>query len=1005
MTLKGRNNANRKKWRHGVNRSITVDPSKNKVVDQSFSGGEVDVIVDEIGNNVNQAKTVVADTWSSPTGLKVGDRITKEMAPYLPESVIGGNLTKQEIQFMEAKGYLKDNGIATGGVSVANEPDKIQLNAESFDLSTSQAAKDTSEASVSAEKTQTADATDSSNSANKTNIKDDKDETDTGNDANGKVKKKSSKPPRESSAEKLEASLDIFNDTNWDQNILHDYESVTYDATFFMANKEFTKKFFDRESALSYGYSTDDELYDKDDSYSSNDLLKDPVVNEDVVIIARTGETITTINSLEFENVLGLTRAERTNLGMKFRMSITQPQSTNLIKQIFLASQRLGIERYQTHPFFIQVFLKGRKKDGSLVGGYESTSASPTINAAKLSSAAVEIPGTRRLYSVMVKNMQYKVDVGGAIYDIEGTRYGDVARADDHVLVSDIRLPALKNFKDFTGRFTGEIMDAQRHELGVTKYLMDQYDIVVLGEDTDEIEKVMDSRIITDAEDQGLILNSDLDTNKVTTEIDYDASITEVIERHLTRTEYFVKNIKGIQQRLSEIDNLSDEDLEKWDDVAIGKKAFTITPVATPEKFDPLRNDYQRSFKYVIYISSWATLQAGILSEYNAPTQRHKQRVSYMMQNAQLSKKYSYHYTGQNLDVLDFDLTYNFQYVFPYDQLHGIFKDMPDALRDKIINRAKDLSKHKQAQNEMKVDFDKMAEDGVIDAAENRRILEARRRFLQEYTTVIEDGTVEPDSGTLVAYESLVQEYNKDIQDYNKTVAEAGGVQLKSIDAFAALNANNQSNRTLEENDRAPLNIEITAGWRLAETLNKLDEDSSDTMAQAISAQFYARTMDNAGGTTDVGNEDNAEAQRIIENAFAGGPTVDLMNVSMDIIGDPYWLPHPEIDPLDKTLQDIGVASDPKAENMVLFQTLYPKEANRRTGFIPPASERTDDILTCIYRIYRIEHRFDNGQFTQRLHMQRDALTDLSFISGQREKAQEDKSKGSVLNTGGGGGR
>jgi hypothetical protein len=105
----------------------------------------------------------------------------------------------------------------------------------------------------------------------------------------------------------------------------------------------------------------------------------------------------------------------------------------------------------------------------------------------------------------------------------------------------------------------------------------------------------------------------------------------------------------------------------------------------------------------------------------------------------------------------------------------------------------------------MKVDFDKMAEDGVIDAAENRRILEARRRFLQEYTTVIEDGTVEPDSGTLVAYESLVQEYNKDIQDYNKTVAEAGGVQLKSIDAFAALNANNQSNRTLEENDRAPL--------------------------------------------------------------------------------------------------------------------------------------------------------------------------------------------------------
>ena len=112
------------------------------------------------------------------------------------------------------------------------------------------------------------------------------------------------------------------------------------------------------------------------------------------------------------------------------------------------------------------------------------------------------------------------------------------------------------------------------------------------------------------------------------------------------------------------------------------------------------------------------------------------------------------------------------------------------------------------------------------------------------------------------------------------------------------------------------------------------------------------------------------------------------MNVTMDIIGDPYWLPHPEVDPLDKALEELGFAADPKAENMVLFQTLFPKEADRSTGFIPPVSERTDDILTCIYRIYRIEHRFDNGQFTQRLHMQRDALTDLSFITGQRDKKQ-----------------
>ena len=953
----------RKIWRHGKNRSITVDPEKSFTEAVDNATIENKVVNNPIGSSSEPSATV----------------------NFLNKYILG---PKTQIKVDEQTKV--DDAMEKGPSTTIDIDTEDKGNAEEKTL-------DNTDAEVKADNTQTNNPPDTGNTASTQLTKDQKDALGGYGEyktANNGIKKKQAKPKGETSTEKLQASLDLFNDTNWDQNILHDYESVTYDITFFMANKEFTKKFFDRESALSYGFATDDEIFNFDTSYSSNDLLKGPAVNQDVIIIARTAETITTVNSLEFENVLGLTRGDRVNLGMKFRMSITQPQSTNLIRQIFLASQELGIERYQTHPFFIQVMLKGRNKDGGLVGGYEP---SDKLNAAKLSSDAIEIPGTRRLYAVMVKNMQYKVDVGGATYDIEGTRYGDVARADDHVLVSDIRLPGLKNFKDFTERFTGAIQSQQRHELGVTKYLMDQYDIAVIGEDTDEIEKILESRIITDAEDSELILNSDLDTNKVTTEIDYDASITEVIEKHLTRTEYFVKSIKGIQERLSEIDNLSDEALELWDDVAIGKKAFTILPVAIPEKFDPLRNDYQRSFKYIIYISSWTTIQAGILAEYNAPAQRHKQRVSYMMQNAQLSKKYSYHYTGQNLDVIDFDLTYNFQYVYPYDQLHGIFKDLPDALRNRILNRSKDLAKHKKAQNELKVDFDKMAEDGVIDANENRRILQARGRFLQEYTDVIEDGSVEPDNGTLMAYETLVQEYNKDIQEYNLTVEEAGGVELKSIDSFAAISSNNQSNRILEENDRAPLNIEITMGWKLAETLKKLNEESGETLSQAISSQFYSRTSDSDGGTTDVGNQDNAEAQRILENAFSGGPSVDLMNVTMDIIGDPYWLPHPEVDPLDKALEELGFAADPKAENMVLFQTLFPKEADRSTGFIPPVSERTDDILTCIYRIYRIEHRFDNGQFTQRLHMQRDALTDLSFITGKRDE--------NFTYAGGGGGR
>jgi hypothetical protein len=984
--------ADKKKWRHGKggdakNSSITIDPAKNithdysiggTFMDESFSGEIEPKII--AGEKIEEVVTGVSSDVYVPIGSVSSARMPGERGV-----VKAGYETNALDVIGETNKLFNINGTAdklNNAMQLQDERFKLKAENTTANVETTTAKVD---AEVKADNTQKNQTIDTSNSAG-TKDKTEKEKVKSNNDTT--VKREP--VPRETSTEKLQASLDLFNDANWDQNILHDYESVTYDLTLAIANKSFCKKFFDREAHLSYGYATDREFFETDNSYSSNNLLKtyDPGNTDDrVYIIARSAETITTINSFEFENVLGLTRADRVNTAFKFNMTITQPQSTNLIKQIFLASQELGIERYQVHPFFIQVYLKGRKKDGSLVGDYNPHASGADAggawrNAGAMNAAGQEIPGTRRLYAVFIKNMQYKVDVGGAVYQLEGNRYGDIARADDHALVSDIRIPKIKDFKDFTKKFTSAIVEQQKHELGLTKYLMDKYEVIVLGEDSKEIDEVLKSRIITDVENKGLILNTDLDSNNVTTEIDYDASITEVLEKHLTRTEYFVTKIKGVQESLSEINNLGKDELEKWDEIAVGKKAFTITPLAIPLKFDPLRNDYQRKLVYVIYISSWTSIQSGILQEYNAPPQRHKKRVSEMMQNASLTKKYSYHYTGDNLDVMDFDLTYNFQYVFPYDQLHGIFKNLPDALRDRILKSANDFNKHEKAKNEMKVDFDKMAEDGNISQSENRQILEARRFFLNQYREVLEDGTVEPDSDTLQAYKSLVSSFNNDILEFNKSVVRPGH-QLLELKPYENLADNNQPNNT-----GAP-RITVTGNkWRLAETLQDLSNKGSETFGKAIGAQFYARTMDQAGGTTDVGTGENAEAQRVIENAFAGGPSVDLMNVTMDIIGDPYWVPKPEIDQLDQILQDLGVSVDPKRENMVLFQTLYPKEVDKESGFIPPASARTDEILTSIYRVYKIGHSFANGQFTQRLHMQRDALTDLSFVTSTRPKKQ-----------------
>lgn len=787
--------------------------------------------------------------------------------------------------------------------------------------------------------------------------------------------KKSSKPA-ETGEKRLQAGLDIFNDTNFMQNVLHDYESVTYDITWALAGKKFMAEFFERENALRSGYSTSNEFFDFSTDKDPNMLLKES--GEMVSILSRTGETITTITNLEMENTFGLTRADRVNTAALIRFSVTQPQSTNLIKQIWLASQELGIERYQQHPFLIQVYLKGRKKDGTLIGDYKPVKADNERNLGIQSASGIEIPGTRRLYAIMIRNITYRVEAGGAIYQIEAIRYGDIGKADDHQLIADMKISNIKKFKDFTDGFATELALQEQHNLGVTKYLLDKYSFSITGSDED-ISGITESRIVTDAEkNKHVIFGKDLENPSVTTEIDYDSSITEVLERHLARTTFMVDKIKGIQEQLADIDK---DAVEKWDEIAITKKAFTITAHAIPMGFDSLRQDYQRHFHYVIAVSDWATIQSGIIQEYQAPETRHKQRVSTIMENALINKKYNYLFTGDNIDVLEFNLDFNYQYVYPYDQLHGVFKRLPEATMIKFQENATEEANKKQVSNEMKLTFSKAAEDGVISGAEHKQILQARKFFLENYTEQLQSGAVEPDGGTLTAYQNLITEYNKDIQQYNIKQGDAG-IKLKEVERF------NDFGKTP---DNKGLEITIGAKWRLAEKLENDNVNLSEDALTKLNVQFYGRAVNTHDGMTDAGSSENAEAQRVLENSFAGGPGIDLMSVTMDIIGDPYWLPRPEIDTLEKVLQNLGVSADPKYENMILFQTMYPEEVDPGSGLIPPVSERRDEILTGIYRIYKIEHRFEGGQFTQRLHLQRDVLTDLSFVVNQRRSVKGDQ--------------
>ena len=124
------------------------------------------------------------------------------------------------------------------------------------------------------------------------------------------------------------------------------------------------------------------------------------------------------------------------------------------------------------------------------------------------------------------------------------------------------------------------------------------------------------------------------------------------------------------------------------------------------------------------------------------------------MENALINKKYNYLFTGDNIDVLEFNLDFNYQYVYPYDQLHGVFKRLPEATMIKFQENATEEANKKEKSNEMKLTFSKAAEDGVISGAEHKQILQSRKFFLENYTEQLQNGAVAVSYTHLRAHET-----------------------------------------------------------------------------------------------------------------------------------------------------------------------------------------------------------------------------------------------------------
>ena len=750
----------------------------------------------------------------------------------------------------------------------------------------------------------------------------------------------------------------------FEPNIRHDYETATYDITLAMATTDDTNRWLKFER----------ELAGQGQSRELNTLENKEIFKNEVVILAQSASTIAQVTSLNIESFTSPNQRQSISYSTKMRMNVVQPLGNTFLRNIYKAATLLDIKNHYSHPYFLQVYLKGRKADGT---------------------AEQEIPGTRRCYAIYITNITYRVELGGSTYDVQAIRTGNMGLVDDHNLVADLEMQNIKTFDEFLKQLEKELASQERHFLGQSKLILDRYKFRVAGPpieggnptnkfDKTNSDQFLNAPIIFDGEEENS-LGQNIADGGVKAEVEKNTAITEILEKFINRNEWIYKHSKNVREELSKSfaeGAVAKDDRESFKNLLIDKFIPTVSTNSTIIKYDPLRRDYAREFTYTINLVPMTTPSAAIREELQSNPRYTKERIKNIIAKKRMIKRYDYFYTGLNLDVINFDINYNFQYVYGLDTVVGLFNKYGNQFYSKFKTENSSQKKiDSLGAVKMTNTFDDYTKDGVLDGNEKFELAKYRYNILRKTREIYMNSSgVQPDPNTLSAYNQLVEEYNDTLSLYNQGGYDDVGNTLSKVEGI-------QPEQMKFKNDVTKEYLKLGKGkTTYAEKIeDKRYVEAYSNLGTKMPVQFYERYFKpESEGMIGVGA--NSDFHTILKNAKVGSN--EMVNAVLEIIGDPYWLDGPGMSETFNNREMVNY----RQEAVILFSSQVPSAPEEETGYLKTAESRSDEFLTALYRVWKVDHTFENGQFTQRLSMVRDTITDLSIMmdEGDPDVAEEE---------------
>lgn len=414
------------------------------------------------------------------------------------------------------------------------------------------------------------------------------------------------------------------------------------------------------------------------------------------------------------------------------------------------------------------------------------------------------------------------------------------------------------------------------------------------------------------------------------------------------------------------------------------RKIPYITPRIVHGEFVPKKNDFAKQVVYEIRLVPATGL---ILSSEKEDIKRTQESLYEIMRN-QVKRKYFWQYTGKNIDVLNVNVDFNILWSVTLAENRVLASHAqstrwserrvqdPTAMDKQVIEVNRSFA---EILEEFRSDEIELEDDTVeIGNLERRRQETIARDRASESGNRLNrlDEQIDP----LRRLHNPTPEQRAQLQNLAERRAATAEEHQQNQEVVYALSV---EERQIQADSRAATRQREFVADEEIDLLRDIDENSV-TLPIRTSIDLTADTEPEAAQT----HPDAQEARKkktILEQAFAR--PVSMVEIELEIIGDPFWLGMTESERIQRRLtQQDGILVPPGFERAnfdgrfgeYVFGLQYriPRNINEDTGMI---DFEDSAVISGLFNVREVRNVFQNGKFTQVLHAYRNMLFQREF--------------------------